>query len=149
MDKNLYPMLSDRELEVACAKLKIAEAMGLISSGDLSLVEKRRQEKNKEIMEKRKKGEIVYGVREFSPLMYLQYELTRFQLEFVVYQGDSIGNWQCHTISEKEKRAFFQENPDLFTRYFGDSFSYEDVEMIIEKRLKEREYENIVQSLLC
>ena len=51
--------------------------------------------------------------------------------------------------AEAEKRAFYEENPDLFTRFEGDSFGYGEVSMIIEKRLKEKEYENIVQDILC
>ncbi|MEI3339912.1 MAG: hypothetical protein V8R80_08210 [Eubacterium sp.] len=46
-------------------------------------------------------------------------------------------------MTEEEKRTFYEENGDLFTRYFGDSFSYEEVRMIIEKRLKEMEMRDL------
>lgn len=50
-------------------------------------------------------------------------------------------------FTEEEKQAFYQENRDLFTRYSGDSFSYEEVSMIIEKRLREQEYEGLVRDV--
>ena len=48
-------------------------------------------------------------------------------------------------ISIEEKRVFYEQNRDLFTRYWGDSFAFDEVSMIIEKRLREQEYERIVQ----
>lgn len=64
------------------------------------------------------------------------------------YKGKTAGPYPYKEITEEEKKTFYEENRDLFTRYFGDSFGYEEVRMIIEKRLREREYENIVQDLL-
>ena len=50
--------------------------------------------------------------------------------------------------TEEQKQAYYRNNPDLFTRYWGDSFPYEDVEQIIEKRLREEAYDALVQDLL-
>ena len=51
-----------------------------------------------------------------------------------------VGNHKCHVYTEDEKRAFYDANQDLFTRYHGDLFSYEEVDLIIEKWLKVQEY---------
>lgn len=45
-------------------------------------------------------------------------------------------------------RAWYDANPDLFTRYAGDSFPYEEVKQIIEKRMREEVYDSLVQDLL-
>ena len=64
--------------------------------------------------------------------------------------GDSpIAGYPCRVFSETDLRQYYDNNRDLFTRYFGDSFGFEEVAMIIEKRLKEKEYEDIVKDLLC
>ncbi len=59
--------------------------------------------------------------------------------------GIDPAKYSYREITEEEKRAFYEENQDLFTRYWGDSFSFDEVSMIIEKRLREQEYEKIVQ----
>ena len=38
---------------------------------------------------------------------------------------------------------------DLFGRYQGDFFSYEEVAQMIENRLREDVYDRLVQNLLC
>lgn len=145
----LYGLGSEREVLEAEAKLKIAAWMGLIPKPDLAAVEERRRQKNDSNRRKLESGEIIYGVRYYTPPMYLQYELTRFRLEFTVYKGTSVGPWSCQKVTEVQKKNFYEANRDLFTRYFGDSFAYDEVHMIIEKRLKEMEYEKIVQNILC
>ena len=49
----------------------------------------------------------------------------------------------------EEKRAFYENNQDLFGRYHGDLFDYEDVRQIIEKRLREDAYDRLIQDILC
>lgn len=143
-----YFLKSEQELREVQAKLQIAVWMGLISGPDLRLVEERRLKKNETIRKALTEGKPVYGVRYYTPPMYLQYELTRFKLDFTVYKGNHIEPYVLHEITGKEKKAFYDGNRDLFTRYWGDSFDYEEVSMIIEKRLREREYEKIVQNIL-
>ena len=59
-----------------------------------------------------------------------------------------MGRYPYREITEEKKRAFYNENRDLFTRYNRDSFGYREVSTIIEKRLREQEYENIIRDLL-
>lgn len=49
--------------------------------------------------------------------------------------------------TEDEKRAFYENNQDLFTRYHGDLFPYEEVDLIIEKWLKMQEYQEFTESV--
>lgn len=146
--QDYFNLGSAREVREVQAKLQIAAWMNLIRNADLSAAEERRKQKNERIKKDLEDGEIVYGVTNYTPAMYLQYELTRFKLDFTVYKGKTVGPYPYKEITEEEKKTFYGGNRDLFTRYFGDSFGYEEVRMIIEKRLREREYENIVQDLL-
>ncbi|MEI3339913.1 MAG: hypothetical protein V8R80_08215, partial [Eubacterium sp.] len=68
--------------------LQIAARMGLIDSADPAAVEERRLDRNRKIKEELESGNIVYGVRNYTPEMYLEYELTRFKLAFTVYRGE-------------------------------------------------------------
>ena len=81
--------------------------------------------------------------------MYLQYELTRFRLDFVQPTENIRKSGISPEITENQKKAFYERNKDLFGRYFGDLFSYEEVEQIIEKRLREEVYDRLVQEILC
>ena len=81
--------------------------------------------------------------------MYLQYELTRFKLDFVQPSERIKKLGVCPSFTEEEKRAFYENNQDLFGRYHGDLFDYEDVRQIIEKRLREDAYDKLIQDILC
>lgn len=96
-----------------------------------------------------KEGHRVYGPVSFSKPAYLQYELTRYRLDFVTESRASGQNYPYREVTEAEKRRFYREHPQLFTRYAGDRFSYHETEMIIEKWIREMEYEQNIRDILC
>ena len=147
-DGGFYGLTSKEEVSEVFARLQIAAWMNLITTPDLEAVDERRRRKNAEAEKALSEGGIVYGPVYYTPSMYLQYELTQFKLDYTVFKGEQVGRYPYREITEKEKRAFYDENRDLFTRYNGDSFDYREVSMIIEKRLREQEYENIIRDLL-
>lgn len=51
-------------------------------------------------------------------------------------------------ITSKDMVSFWNEHRELFTRYQGDSFSYDEVAMVIRKRIREKEYEQEIQNIL-
>ena len=133
--------LDKKEWEEAQAALLLAKQFGLIEDAGIEALEKRRAKKNKE--------NSLYGVRFYSPAMYLQYELTRFKLDFVQPSEQIKKLGVCPGFTEEEKRAFYENNQDLFGRYHGDLFDYEAVRQIIEKRLREDTYDRLIQDILC
>ena len=126
--------LSPAEWENTLVQLQLAKQLGLI--------------KNAENARLQAAGTAFYGPRQYTPAMYLQYELTRFKLDFAQPTTAIRALPVCPVITEEQKQAYYRNNPDLFTRYWGDSFPYEDVEQIIEKRLREEAYDALVQDLL-
>ena len=70
-------------------------------------------------------GETVYGLVEFPLSVYLDYELTRIKLDFASEKKEI--NYSFAPISKKEKKEFYKNNTDLFTRYGGDKFSLKEV----------------------
>jgi|GEM_PF-84009 len=111
------------------------------------IVEERRAETVWKKEETWKNGTAAFGARYLTPEMHLDYERKSIQLAFATYKGDAVGTHQCHVCTENEKRAFYDENQDLFTRYHGDLFPYEEVDLIIEKWLKIQEYQELIETV--
>lgn len=146
---NTFTFSDESEKKYALACLAFAKKLGLIDDSSLEAVAKRCEVENQKRQQMLTKGETVYGLTRFSLTAYLDYELTRFRLDFVSEKDEVKKHYQYAPISRKEKKAFYKNNRDLFTRYSGDSFRFREVGMIIEKKMREEEYENAVNNLLC
>lgn len=138
--------LSQEEFTMAQAQLRAAVNFGFIEEADIDAISQRCQKHNRKIEDRLAGGEVVYGLTHFSLPAYLQYELTRFRLDFIEGKAE---NYEYMVITKAHRRKFYQDNPELFKRCAGDYFAYEDVEAVIEKRLREEEYYRYVQNLLC
>ena len=147
MDERTY-CLTPEQWRHAKACLTLAKRWGLIGDDSPEALERRRAAKNAKAERAEQDGKSVYGTRRFSAPAYLQYELTRFKLDFAQPTAAIRALPVCPVITEEQKQAYYRNNSDLFTRYWGDSFPYEDVEQIIEKRLREEAYDALVQDLL-
>ena len=75
--------LTPEEWAYAKAELVLAEKLGVIENADIEALEKRCAEKNEENARLEMEKTVFYGPRRYSLPMYLQYELTRFRLDFV------------------------------------------------------------------
>ena len=141
--------LTPAEWRYARGCLTLAKRWGLIEDDTPAALEGRRAAKNAGACRCKAGGTMLYGVRHYSEPAYLQYELTRFKLDFVEPCGKIRALGVCPDFTEAQTRAWYDANRDLFTRYFGDSFSYEESRQIIEKRMREEVYDNLVQDILC
>ena len=115
----------------------LAHRMGLIEDPTMEGLETRRQKHNEELRRMEQEGQRFYGPHYFSAPAYLQYELTRLKLDFVQ---------PCEKVREG---GYCEQNRDLFGRYHGDYFTYEEVSQIIEKRLREDAYDKLICDILC
>lgn len=140
---------SKEEMQYARACLAFAKKLGLIDDDSPDALQKRCEEENSKREMMLKSGETVYGVTHFSLPAYLQYELTGFKLNFVSENEEIKRVYEYKPISYEEKVEFYEKNSDLFTRYAGDSFHFKEVEAVIEKRIREAEFENEIQNILC
>ena len=144
-----FDFLDKKERDYSMASLMQAHRLGLIENPRLAAVEQRRQEENRRRREDLEKGKTVYGPEQYSPIAYLHHELTSFKLAYASESEKIASREIFRPISREETRRFYEEHGDLFTRYQGDAFSYEDVELIIRKKIREKEYEDAVQNILC
>ena len=142
-------IMNEKELKQLRAELIFAKKLGLIEDDTLDGVEDRRQKENQNREQMLQKSEIVYGPEQFSLPAYVRYEQTRFRLDFISECEKIKEHYTYPTIFEKEKQMFYEANRDLFTRYNGDSFTYEEVSGIIKKRMREIEYEKEIHNILC
>ena len=142
-------LMDKKEQERLKAELIFAKRLGLIEDDTFNGVKDRCQTENQKRKQMLENEEIVYGAEHFSLPAYVRYEQTRFRLDFVSESEKIKKHYSYRNISEEEKQAFYEENKDLFTRYHGDSFMYEEVAMIIRKRMREIEYEKEIHNILC
>ena len=147
MDERTY-CLTPEQWRHAKACLTLAKRWGLIGDDSPEALERRRAAKNAQAERAEQDGKPVYGTRRFSAPAYLQYELTRFKLDFAEPCEKIRALGICPDFTDAQTRAWYDANPDLFTRYAGDSFPYEEVKQIIKKRMREEVYDSLVQDLL-
>ena len=105
----------------------LAHRMGLIEDPSMEGLEARRKKHNEELRRMEQEGQRFY-----------------VQPCEKVREGGF-----CPDFTEQEKRDFYEQNRDLFGRYHGDHFTYEEVSQIIEKRLREDAYDKLIRDILC
>ncbi len=126
----------------------LAHKMGLLEDLSMEGLEARRQRYNEKLRAMEQEKKLFYGPRYFSVPAYLQYELTRLKLDFIQPSEAVQKTGLCPVFAEQEKKAFYEQNMDLFGRYHGDFFAYEEVTQIIEKRLREDAYDKLIEDIL-
>lgn len=147
MKNNSFSNENNQQYAKAC--LAFAKKLGLVDDDSLDAVKKRCDAENEKRAIQQKNGEIFYGPTFFTFPAYLQYELTRFKLDFVSESEVVKKSYNFREISNKELKAFYKNNRDLFTRYSGDRFTFREVKMIVKKKIREEEYENEINNILC
>ena len=137
---------SDREEKYAKACLAFAEQLGLIDDSSLDAVVSRCENENAKRKTALDNGEIVYGLKQFTPTAYLDWELTRFRLDFVSEQKGI--KYSYKPIEKPQLKEYYKLNKDLFTRYNGDRFRFKESRDVVYKKIREEEYENEINNIL-
>lgn len=138
---------SEKEESYAKACLAFAEKLGLVDDGSLDGVAARCQSENAKRKAAIENGEIVYGLKQFTLPVYLEWELTRFKLDFASEKKGIRYNYR--PIEKKELKEYYKQNKDLFTRYNNDKFRFKETKDVIYKMIREEEYENEINNILC
>ena len=132
--------LDQKILRKAQGAFLLAQKMGLLEDASFEALEKRRYEYNN--------SEHEYGPHYLSKEAYLFYELTRLKLDFVLPTDVLKKTGLCPNFTEEQRKEFYEKNHDLFGRYHGDFFTFEEVSQIIEKRLREEAYDKLIEDIL-
>ena len=131
--------LDQKILRKAQGAFLLAQKMGLLEDASFEALEKRRYEYNN--------SEHEYGPHYLSKEAYLFYELTRLKLDFVLPTDVVKKTGLCPNFTEEQRKEFYEKNHDLFGRYHGDFFTFEEVSQIIEKRLREEAYDKLIEDI--
>lgn len=93
--------LTSAQWKYAQACLTLAKRFGLIDDDSPEALEKRCAAKNAETVAAERNGQVTYGTRCYNIAAYLQYELTRFRLDFRVIGS---ARWASALILRRKKR---------------------------------------------
>lgn len=137
---------SEKEEKYAKACLAFAEKLGLIDDSSLDALKSRCEKENEKRKTALANGEIVYGLKQFTLPVYLDWELTRFKLDFASEKKGI--NYNYKPIEKAQLKDFYKSNKDLFTRYNGDKFRFKESRDVVYKKIREEEYENEVNNIL-
>ena len=98
--------LTSAQWKYAQACLTLAKRFGLIDDDSPEALEKRCAAKNAETVAAERNGQVTYGTRCYNIAAYLQYELTRFRLDFVEPSDRIRALGVCPDFTAEETRAF-------------------------------------------
>ncbi len=146
---NSFYFTTEEQKRYALACLSFAQRIGLIDDDSLDAVEKRCNAENEKRRQALENGEIVYGLKQFTLPVYLDFELTRFRLDFASEKDIVKQNYHYKPIDNKELKAYFKNNKDLFSRYSGDHFRFKESKMIVYKKIREEQYDEEINAILC
>lgn len=145
---NSFYFINEKEKLYALACLVFAKKIGLIDEEGLEGVKKRCEAENERRRTALAKGEIVYGLKEFSLPVYLDYELTRFKLDFASEKDIIKSNYSYKPIDKKQLKEYYKSNKDLFTRYGGEKFRFGESKLVVYKKIREEQYDDEIKSIL-
>lgn len=88
---------------------------------------------------------VCYGKTDFNEISFIRYKLAKLRMDFV------FGKWkyEYRNIEDAEIETFFTNNKEMFLKEGGDYFPMEEIRPVIIKRLREREYEEAINAILC
>lgn len=145
---NSFYFTTDKQRQYALACLIFAQKIGLIDDNSLEAVAHRCNMENEKRRQALENGEFVYGLKQFTLPVYLEYELTRFRLDFASEKDVIKNNYTYSPIEKKQLKEYFKKNRDLFTRYAGDKFKFKESKMVVYKKIREEQYDEEIDAIL-
>ena len=113
-----YQMLAEYTLEQLKYQHGVyehAKRMGYVDSASYESLLERVETENTIRKEKIEKGEVVYGLSEYTKELYLEYEMDSFQKRYC----DNIEN-EGMDISDEERQVYYEENKDVLYNAYDD-----------------------------
>ena len=126
------------QLKYIHAVYDLAEENGDVADSSYEALEKRWKDGNAERSEKVEKGEVIYGLKEYTFQLYLYYELSTLKEK---YCNDT--SREGMKLTEDEVLQHYQSRDWIF----GDSEENADLEtarIAVERELREQKYDNMI-----
>lgn len=133
-----------RENTIKCLKqihavYEVAKENGDIQDVSFAGLEKRWKKENADRSEKVENGEVVYGVKEYTFDLYLQYEMSRLK-EIYCNDKDRVGM----SLTEKEIVEYYNSRDWIYGED-GEKADLETARISVERELREKKYDEIVK----
>ena len=116
----------------------LAKECGDVSDSSYKALEKRWKDENAKRSEKVEKGEVVYGLKEYTFQLYLQYEMSTLKEKYC--NDDTREGME---LTEDEVLEYYNSREWIF----GDSEENADLEtarIAVERELREKKYDIII-----
>lgn len=139
-----YEILAENtveQLKYIHAVYDLAEKNGDISDSSYEALEKRWKDENAERSEKVKKGEVIYGLKEYTFPLYLDYEMSTLKEK---YCSDT--DREGMELTEDEIKEHYESRDWIF----GDSEENADLEtarIAVERELREQKYDDMITQM--
>lgn len=117
----------------------VAEDCGDITDGSYEALEKRWKDENRERSEKLARGEVVYGLKEYTFPLFLQYEISMFK---EAYCNDNTR--QGMDLTEEEILEHYNSREWIFSNS-EDNADLETARIAVERELREKKYDDMIQ----
>ena len=136
-----YEILTENtveQLKYIHAVYDLAEECGDVSDSSYEALEKRWKDENAKRSEKVENGEVVYGLKEYTFQIYLQYEMSTLKEKYC--NDDTREGME---LTEDEILEHYNSREWIF----GDSEENADLEtarIAVERELREKKYDDII-----
>ena len=140
-DKFGYEILAENTIErlqYINAVYDVAKENGDVKDSSFAGLEKRWKAENAEREEKIKNGEVVYGVKEYTFELYLQYEMSTLKEKY---------------CNDKKRKGMTLTEEEVLEHYNGHGWVHDDSEekmelerarISVEQELREKKYDEII-----
>lgn len=139
-----YEILADNTIEkikYIHAVYDLAEEYGDVSDGSFAAVEKRWEKENAKRQKKVEAGEVVYGLKEYTFDLYMQYEISMYK---EIYCNDT--DRKGMDLTEEEVAEYYSQGEWIFEGS-EENADLETARIAVERELREKKYDAMIAQM--
>ena len=139
-----YEILADHTVEkikYIHAVYDLAEEYGDVSDGSFAAIEKRWKQENAKRQKKVEDGEVIYGLKEYTFDLYMQYEISMYK---EIYCNDT--DRKGMDLTEEEVAEYYSQGEWVF-QDDGEKADLETARIAVERELREKKYDAMIAQM--
>ena len=139
-----YEILADHTVEkikYIHAVYDLAEEYGDVSDGSFAAIEKRWKQENAKRQKKLEDGEVIYGLKEYTFDLYMQYEISMYK---EIYCNDT--DRKGMDLTEEEVAEYYSQGEWVF-QDDGEKADLETARIAVERELREKKYDAMIAQM--
>ena len=143
-DKHGYEILAENtveQLKYIHAVYDLAEEYGDVSDGSFAAIEKRWKQENAKRQRKVEDGEVIYGLKEYTFDLYMQYEISMYK---EIYCNDT--DRKGMDLTEEEVAEYYSQGEWVF-QDDGEKADLETARIAVERELREKKYDAMIAQM--